>query len=55
MRRYKDFDVGSRSITTLPISEDLAMFRSVVGGIRAEGGGDAPEDVAGGAHAGSRR
>ena len=48
---YRDHCDGSMRIETFQFSEDTDKFVSFLSGVRATGGGDAPEDVLGGLEA----
>ena len=48
---YRDHCDGPMRIETFQFSEDTDMFVAFLGGVRATGGGDAPEDVLGGLEA----
>merc|ERR1712232_890882 len=44
---YRDFN-DSKRFETLGFTDDVSAFKSFVSGVKADGGGDAAEDVAGG-------
>jgi len=45
---YRDFDQGDRSMSVLGFTKEVEVFEKFMLGVRAAGGGDAAEDMAGG-------
>jgi len=45
---YRDFDSGQDNIKSKAFTEDIAEIKLFVGTLKAQGGDDAPEDMAGG-------
>jgi len=45
---YRDFDQGDRSMSVLGFTKEVEEFEKFMLGVRAAGGGDAAEDMAGG-------
>ena len=43
--RYTDFDMGANKYSTLGWTSDISEFSKFVASLKAQGGGDGPEDV----------